>query len=58
MNFVKKSLMEQTRGEVGTLGRVGALLLSASNLLARPWRMASLSYTLVGLAQGLSQKLY
>ena len=56
INLVKKFLTgRRIRGRVGAFGEiralVRALLLSISDLLARPW-LASLFYS-VGLAEGL-----
>ena len=54
MNFVKRSLEKgKTKGRVGVLERVRALLLLASDLMP-----ASLSYSLKMSAKGLIQRLY
>ena len=45
--------MEGTKDEVGVSGRVEALLLLASDLLARPWKLASSFYSLVKSTKGL-----
>ena len=53
MNFVKKSLVEGIRSGVGTLKRVEALLLPASNLFAGLEEPASLFCSPMRLAGGL-----
>ena len=57
MNFVKKSLVGGTRGEIGASRGVKALSLPTSDLPARPWRLASLSCSSVRLAKRLLQGL-
>ena len=57
INFVKRSLVEETRGRVGASRGVGASLLPASDLLAGPWRLTSSSCSHVGLVGGLLRGL-
>ena len=55
MNFVKKSLVGGTRGEIRASGGVKALSLPASDLSAGLWGLASSFCSPVGSARGLLQ---
>ena len=57
MNFVKKSLVEETKGGVGALEGVRALLLPTSDLSTGPWGPASSSCSSMKLVKGLLQGL-